>query len=45
MAVLSIENLNEMGLNGKNFYDKNLSLDTGSGKFLNIFNDIVDKIK
>jgi len=45
MAALSIENLNEIGLNGKNFYYKNLSLSIGSGKFLNIFNKIIDKIK
>ncbi|MDR1012567.1 MAG: glycosyltransferase family 4 protein [Coxiellaceae bacterium] len=41
MAELSGEVLNNMGLNGKEFYNKNLSLKIGVEKFLNIFDSMI----
>jgi hypothetical protein len=33
--------LKEMGLNGKDYYDKNLSFDIGVGKFDSVFKSVV----
>ncbi|QZA78319.1 glycosyltransferase family 4 protein [Deefgea tanakiae] len=42
-ANSSKDELSKMGLNGSNFYQKNLSLEVGCNKFIDVFKNVIEK--
>jgi len=45
MQKLPVDELERIGMNNKNYYNKNLSIETGAEKFQVIFNNVIYKNK